>query len=88
MTNLFEFYTSLLQKNLDNLNPDNPEFSANSNKISLPLIKITLKFTPRTQISLELQLFFVSLQSSSYLVLLYFSSTEKKWKKVNSLTRT
>lgn len=52
MTNLFEFYTSLLQKNLNNLNPDNPEFPANSNKISLPLIKITLKFTPRPQISL------------------------------------
>ena len=42
MTNLFEFYTSLLQKNLP----------ANSNKISLPLIKITLKFTPRPQILL------------------------------------
>ena len=52
MTNLYEFYTSLLQKNLDNLNSDNPEFPANSNKISLPFIKITLKVTPRTQISL------------------------------------
>ena len=52
MTNLFEVYTSLLQKNLDNSNSDNPEFPANLNKISLPLIKITLKFTPTTQIFL------------------------------------
>jgi len=87
MTNLCEFYTSLLQKNLNNLNSDNPEFPANSNKISLPLIKITLKFTPTTQISLWLKLFFVSLQSSSYRVLLYFSSTEKQSEK-SQLTHT
>ena len=87
MTNLFEFYTSLLQKNLDNLNWDNPAFPTNSNKISLPLTKLTLKFIPTTQISLELELFFVSLQSLSYRVLLYFSSTEKKIEK-KSLTHT